>query len=277
MGVVAPCLGRQRTWVSLSRSTGLGCPAEARGGLRLTSATTPIDPALSVSGRFSELPCGAGRCACRAGGGAAGAGGGRAGRRLCAGPGPGRASRPACSYRSRARGCESPHRRAVGHGTSEAQRAAEADGNRTRRARVATTPSGFEVRGRHQRGKRFRGQSTTPPAPLRTRGLRRWKLFVGGSTYSIRDAARILKLSPERLRYWEKTGLVAPARAEDGRALYGFRDLVCVKTVLVLLENGVPLRRIRRSIEAIRERVPELDRPLEALRVWLQESAPLVL
>ncbi len=97
------------------------------------------------------------------------------------------------------------------------------------------------------------------------------------STYSIRDAARILKLSPERLRYWEKTGLVAPARAEDGRTLYGFRDLVCVKTVLVLLENGVPLRRIRRSVEAIRERVPELDRPLEALRVWLEGSDRVVL
>ena len=97
------------------------------------------------------------------------------------------------------------------------------------------------------------------------------------NTYSIRDAARILKLSPERLRYWEKTGLVAPGRAEDGRALYGFRDLVCVKTVLVLLENGVPLRRIRRSLETIRERVPALDRPLEALRVWLDGSDRVVL
>lgn len=97
------------------------------------------------------------------------------------------------------------------------------------------------------------------------------------STYSIRDAARILKLSPERLRYWEKTGLVAPARAEDGRALYGFRDLVCVKTVLMLLENGVPLRRIRRSVETIRGRVPALDRPLEALRVWLEGSDRVVL
>jgi tetratricopeptide (TPR) repeat protein len=97
------------------------------------------------------------------------------------------------------------------------------------------------------------------------------------NTYSVRDAARILKLSPERLRYWERTGLVAPARADDGRALYGFRDLVCVKTMLLLLENGVPLRRIRRSVEAIRERVPALDRPLEALRVWLDGSDRVVL
>jgi tetratricopeptide (TPR) repeat protein len=97
------------------------------------------------------------------------------------------------------------------------------------------------------------------------------------STYTIRDAARILKLSPERLRYWEKTGLVAPARDADGRSLYGFRDLACVKTVLVLLENGVPLRRIRRSVETIRERVPELDRPLAALRVWLEGSDRVVL
>ncbi len=100
---------------------------------------------------------------------------------------------------------------------------------------------------------------------------------IGLSTYPIRDAARILKLSEQRLRYWEKTGLVAPARGSDGRSLYGFRDLVCVKTVLLLLENGVPLRRIRRSLETIRERVPALDRPLEALRVWLDGSDRVVL
>ena len=35
---------------------------------------------------------------------------------------------------------------------------AEADGNRTRRGRVATSSYGFEVRGPHQRDNRFRGR-----------------------------------------------------------------------------------------------------------------------
>jgi tetratricopeptide (TPR) repeat protein len=97
------------------------------------------------------------------------------------------------------------------------------------------------------------------------------------SEYTLGDAARILKLSRARLRYWERTGLVDPVRGADGRSVYGFRDLVCVKTVRVLLENGVPLRRIRRSLESFRDRVPALDRPLDALRIWLEGSDRVVL
>ena len=38
---------------------------------------------------------------------------------------------------------------------------AEADGNRTRRGRVATPSTGFEVRGRHQHDNRFQEDSTS--------------------------------------------------------------------------------------------------------------------
>jgi hypothetical protein len=45
-------------------------------------------------------------------------------------------------------------------GGSPRAQMAEADGNRTRRGRVATPPTGFEVRGQHQHDNRFRPQST---------------------------------------------------------------------------------------------------------------------
>lgn len=96
------------------------------------------------------------------------------------------------------------------------------------------------------------------------------------SRYTSGEAARILKLSEARLRYWERTGLVHPGRSAEGRPEYGFRDLVCVKTVRALLANGVPLRRIRRSVESLRARVPEVERPLGALRVWLEGSDRVV-
>jgi tetratricopeptide (TPR) repeat protein len=38
----------------------------------------------------------------------------------------------------------------------------------------------------------------------------------------------------------------------------------------------VPLRRIRRSVEAVRERIPELDEPVASLRVWLDGSDRVV-
>lgn len=94
-------------------------------------------------------------------------------------------------------------------------------------------------------------------------------------TYSLGDAARILKVSPARLRYWERTDLVHP-QAEDAQALFEFRDLVCVRGILSLLEQGVPLRRIRRNVEILRDRLPEVDDPLRSLRVWVEGSERMV-
>lgn len=94
--------------------------------------------------------------------------------------------------------------------------------------------------------------------------------------YSQGEAARILGISPARLRSWERTALVRPSARDGERPAYGFRDLVCVKAILVLLDHGVPLRRIRRSVEVVRERIPELDEPVAQLRVWLDGSDRVV-
>lgn len=84
------------------------------------------------------------------------------------------------------------------------------------------------------------------------------------ATYSVGDAARILKVSPRRLRYWARTELVSQRGPEVG---FEFRDLVGARAVITLLDQGVPLRRIRQSVERLRQRVPEIDDPLSALRV----------
>ncbi len=96
------------------------------------------------------------------------------------------------------------------------------------------------------------------------------------STYSIGDAARILKVNPARLRYWERTELVQPRGDDTQRAPFEFRDLVCVRGILALLEQGVPLRRIRRNVEILRDRLPEIDDPIRELRVWVEGSERMV-
>ena len=93
--------------------------------------------------------------------------------------------------------------------------------------------------------------------------------------YSLSEVSRIFQLSPARLRYWQRTALI-PATAVDGQPVFGFRDLVCIRTVKALLESGVPIRRIRRSVANLRERIPELERPLDSLRVWLEGSDRVV-
>lgn len=100
------------------------------------------------------------------------------------------------------------------------------------------------------------------------------------STYTFQDAARILKVSPARLRYWTRTDLVSSTRGDgvesDDVSDLDFGDLVCVRGILSLLEQGVSLRRIRRTVETLREHVPEIDDPLRALRVWAEGSARIV-
>ncbi|MAJ60237.1 MAG: hypothetical protein CBC48_09680 [bacterium TMED88] len=92
---------------------------------------------------------------------------------------------------------------------------------------------------------------------------------VAVSTYSLRDAARILKVSPARLRYWTRTELLSAAgvdaKALEGRAL-GFSDLVVARAVLALLKQGISLQQIRRGLDSVQSDTIESDSPLSALR-----------
>ena len=114
----------------------------------------------------------------------------------------------------------------------------------------------------------------------RFRGVDVFSRAVG--TYTLDDVARITGVSRARLKYWERTALLEPAVArESGNSQrqsseFEFRDLVTVRSVLSLLDRGVSLRRIRRSVDAIRKRIPEVDRPLSSLRPWLDGSRRVV-
>jgi tetratricopeptide (TPR) repeat protein len=88
---------------------------------------------------------------------------------------------------------------------------------------------------------------------------------VGG--FTLGDVARICGVAPGRLRYWRRVRLLEPRERGAGGGAFGFDDLVSVRSLVALLEQGVPLRRIRRSLEALRAALPEVKQPLGALRV----------
>ncbi|HEY8154383.1 MAG TPA: tetratricopeptide repeat protein [Myxococcota bacterium] len=90
------------------------------------------------------------------------------------------------------------------------------------------------------------------------------------SAFTLPEVARICRVSPARLRYWKRTQLLEPAR---GARDFGFRDLVSIRTVVELIDRGVPLRRIRHSMQAVSSRIPELELPLSALRHWPHAAA----
>jgi tetratricopeptide (TPR) repeat protein len=101
-------------------------------------------------------------------------------------------------------------------------------------------------------------------------------------TYTLDDVARITGVSRARLKYWERTALLEPAIARDSKdprrhdTEFEFRDLVTVRSVQSLIDRGVSLRRIRRSVDTLRKRIPDVDQPLGSLRPWLDGSRRVV-
>lgn len=77
--------------------------------------------------------------------------------------------------------------------------------------------------------------------------------------YSVKEVARIFSLEPARLRYWAQTGFVNPSVKRGGRRYYTFTDLVSLKTAVELLAAGLPMQRVRKNLNALREQLPAAD------------------
>jgi len=85
--------------------------------------------------------------------------------------------------------------------------------------------------------------------------------------FTVKDVARIFGLNESRVRYWAQTGFINPSGASGGKRLYTFRDLVAVRAAMELLDRGIPLQRVRKSLLALRDALPHLEQPLTQLRV----------
>ena len=85
--------------------------------------------------------------------------------------------------------------------------------------------------------------------------------------YSVRHVARLLDVPEHRLRYWSQSGFISPSVRRGGRVFYSFRDLIELKVAKALLESGMPLRRVRRSLGALGRRLPEAKHMLASLRI----------
>jgi tetratricopeptide (TPR) repeat protein len=107
----------------------------------------------------------------------------------------------------------------------------------------------------------------------RARGERRDPL---ADLYSRREVARLFGLTEGRLRYWERTGFLEPSAGEGARRQYTFQDLIGVRAAKGLLDRGVPLKEVRRSVEALRSTLPKCVRPLTELRVTADGQTMLV-
>jgi DNA-binding transcriptional MerR regulator len=89
--------------------------------------------------------------------------------------------------------------------------------------------------------------------------------------FSAQQACRLTGCTAHQLRYWDRVNLVRPALQRTGgragrRRLYAFRDLVALRVVKSLLDNGMSLQRVRRAWDYLR-RTGDMDRHLAEVRL----------
>jgi tetratricopeptide (TPR) repeat protein len=87
-----------------------------------------------------------------------------------------------------------------------------------------------------------------------------------GGQFSRADLLRILNISEKQLVQWEKMEFVRPL-SPGTRDHYDFRDLISVRTAKQLIENGVSPKRLRRSLQALQQKLSEVQAPLNELHI----------
>jgi tetratricopeptide (TPR) repeat protein len=85
--------------------------------------------------------------------------------------------------------------------------------------------------------------------------------------YGTAEVARLFGLTESRLRYWQRSGFLVPTGQAGARRYYTFQDLIGVRAAKGLLDEGLPLHRVRRSVDALQRTLPKVTRPLSELRV----------
>jgi DNA-binding transcriptional MerR regulator len=81
------------------------------------------------------------------------------------------------------------------------------------------------------------------------------------------EIARLLRLTPTRLRTLDRAGVVSPSGRRRGRRAYTFADVIQLRTAQGLLESNVRLRDVTRAVTALRKSLPTVARPLAELRI----------
>src|SRR5688572_11914919 len=92
------------------------------------------------------------------------------------------------------------------------------------------------------------------------------------------QVCKIVGISYRQLDYWARTDLIRPsvadARGSGTRRRYSYRDLLELKLVKTLLDNGIKLESIRKAFAYLRE---QLNEDLSAAKlVMVGNSAVLV-
>lgn len=89
--------------------------------------------------------------------------------------------------------------------------------------------------------------------------------------FTAQQACRLTDCTAHQLRYWDRVRLIQPSVQGTGgrpgkRRLYSFRDLVALRVVKSLLDNGMSVQRVRRAWDYLR-RTADMDQHLAEVKL----------
>lgn len=95
--------------------------------------------------------------------------------------------------------------------------------------------------------------------------------------FTAQQASKLTGCTHHQLRYWDRVSLVEPSIQGTGgrpgiRRMYSFRDLVALRVVKSLLDNGMSLQRVRRAWDYLR-RNGSMDEHLSEVKLVTDGSS----
>lgn len=88
--------------------------------------------------------------------------------------------------------------------------------------------------------------------------------------YTTTQIVKLLSITPRQIHYWDETNLIRPSLAGSGQGgmkYYNFINLVEFKTVKQLLEQGVSVQAVRKTLDFLRHNYPELKSHLSEFKL----------
>jgi len=99
---------------------------------------------------------------------------------------------------------------------------------------------------------------------------------VHKQNFSTRMAARILAISPARIRYWVRHKLVKPSLSRGRHYQFTFEDLLMMRLTKELLPTHRRILPIKRAFERLPVMMDRRGRPLTAIKLYQEDGRILV-
>jgi tetratricopeptide (TPR) repeat protein len=93
--------------------------------------------------------------------------------------------------------------------------------------------------------------------------------------FTLSQAAKMLGISPQRLRRWEKIQFIPRSVHKEDGSYYSFQDLISLKAASELIAGGISLQQVLRSIELIKQKFPEI-KGINELKFFCQNNTLLM-